>query len=149
MAFIIPGCINCGLPIMLLLFGLVGLQRYLLAVAFPKISDHPKLYIEGIFLMLTFVIGLIEYLFIRTWFIIVTWLGIFILSSPWWLVWYCRFIKSEEKKLQEKKLHLRPPVHVQEPTPVQKEENLEVQSGRNWTKYLYATSYNSYSYYIC
>ena len=68
MAFIIPGCINCGLPIMLLLCGLVGLQKYLLAVAFPKVSDHPKLYIEGIFFMLTFVIGLIEYLFIRTWF---------------------------------------------------------------------------------
>lgn len=148
MAFIIPGCINCGLPIMLLLCGLVGLQMYLLGVAFPKMINHPNsifLYYGGILLMLTFVIGLIEYLFIRTWFIIVIWFGILALSSACFI----GFMNSEVKKLQEKKLHLRPPVQVQEPTPVQKEENLEVESGRNWTKYLYATSYNSYSYYIC
>ena len=141
-------CFNCLWPFMLFSGGIVGLWMYLLGVAFPRITkDSILLKVLGIYFMLTVVILTIEYLFFNgTWFIQVTYLGILALIGIPYMILY---IKSEEKKLQEKKLHLRPPVQVQEPTPVQKEENLEVQSGRNWTKYLYATSYNSYSYYIC
>jgi len=141
-------CEDCGMygmddmPVILFLFGLFGLHQYLLGVAFPKVGKNfypssPRLYYEGIILMLTFVIGSIEYSLHRQ--IYVT-IGILLLFG--WLI--IPFAKEKEKKLL-----LRPPVQVQEPTPAQKEENLEVESGRNWTKYLYATSYNSYSYYIC